>query len=751
MSIGIWQHQGTILTGAEKPFLPTVIYEGGSQCGLGAGNVFKMWYSGTANTYYAESLDGKTSWTKYASNPIVSGQVLGKLFKNGSTYYLYTSPSTQNAINVYTSSDGVTFSLAKANAIVPTGGAWDSTHTVQLSVVEVVGGVWTAYYAGQGTGHAGWWMGLATSTDGINWSKVGSTGAITYEGVSDFCFQKVGSTYYGWSQIATPNVPGGVSTLPSDIMRFSASSSAGPWTPLGSLTFYRTQTSEGINFHYGQVADPCLISVGGTLYFYFTQSPDGNTATTFTIGLATAPSTTLTQLVTTYEGIQNVPIPNPSAIPVFVCPQLSVLASDNFQRADANPIGGNWTPIGAPTNFGPAQLKSHALEPVTTNCDSWWNAFVWPNDQWAQVTIGAFTTANIGIDLRSDKVGAGTVYRLYGQSSGNWSIQRVINNFGTGTIAVASGTGATGRTFATGDVITSCIVGTTISFYQNGDLFAVATDASIASGSAGALAYAGATPANGTITAWSGGSPQDPLFGVQGSLGVAGAGATVAWTGDSSGSVIADGSGNYNTGEALLPFGSYTITPSKTGYTFSPTSASETVSGADITGVNFAATQSTVATPTFSPAAGTYTSAQTVTVSCTDHALSGFAMYWNTTGSPTTGSMPIANGGTIVVSASETIYVLAVATGYANSSIGSAAYVISIAPSHYSVPDCRVAPFGPNTGVTVQGTVQYTGQTSSNPAIPPTDSRAAGAPVDSRLSANKPQNSRTPGTFGPGE
>ena len=53
----------------------------------------------------------------------------------------------------------------------------------------------------------------------------------------------------------------------------------------------------------------------------------------------------------------------------------------------------------------------------------------------------------------------------------------------------------------------------------------------------------------------------------------------------------------------------------------------------------------------------------------------------------------------------------------------------------YSVPDCCVAPFGPNSSVTVQGTIQYTAQTSSNSTIPPTDSRKAGAPVDSRARA----------------
>ena len=75
-------------------------------------------------------------------------------------------------------------------------------------------------------------------------------------------------------------------------------------------------------------------------------------------------------------------------------------------------------------------------------------------------------------------------------------------------------------------------------------------------------------------------------YSISGNAGVAGA--TVSYTGTASGSVTADGSGNYSING--LANGSYTITPSLTGYTFSPTSASETVSGSNITGVNFTAT-----------------------------------------------------------------------------------------------------------------------------------------------------------------
>lgn len=66
----------------------------------------------------------------------------------------------------------------------------------------------------------------------------------------------------------------------------------------------------------------------------------------------------------------------------------------------------------------------------------------------------------------------------------------------------------------------------------------------------------------------------------------------------------------------------------------------------------------------------------------------------------------------------------------------------------YSLPDCRNFGSFPNASRTINGTKIYDVQTSSNSAVPGTDSRKAGAPVDS---STQPQNSRTPGTFGPGE
>jgi hypothetical protein len=69
----------------------------------------------------------------------------------------------------------------------------------------------------------------------------------------------------------------------------------------------------------------------------------------------------------------------------------------------------------------------------------------------------------------------------------------------------------------------------------------------------------------------------------------------------------------------------------------------------------------------------------------------------------------------------------------------------------YSVPDCRNFANFPNHSTSAQGTLTYTVPSVDSRAVAPVDSRVAGAPVDSRVAPNVPQNSRTPGTYGPSE
>jgi len=90
---------------------------------------------------------------------------------------------------------------------------------------------------------------------------------------------------------------------------------------------------------------------------------------------------------------------------------------------------------------------------------------------------------------------------------------------------------------------------------------------------------------------------------------------------------------------------------------------------------------SSAATPVFSPAAGSYTSTQSVTI--TD-STTGAAIYYTTNGNPPTTSSTLYNGA-ITVSATETIEAIAVATGYSNSAVATANYIIVAAAPGYTL------------------------------------------------------------------
>jgi hypothetical protein len=125
----------------------------------------------------------------------------------------------------------------------------------------------------------------------------------------------------------------------------------------------------------------------------------------------------------------------------------------------------------------------------------------------------------------------------------------------------------------------------------------------------------------------------------------------------------------------------------------------------------------TAATPTFSPAGGTYTGSQTVTLSC---ATSGATIHYTTDGTTPTSTSTIYVGA-IAVSSSETIEAIATKTGYSNSAVASATYTI-IGGAYTLSLDLTTLTLGAGVTRTITATVtpattQYISWTSSNTAV----------------------------------
>ena len=148
------------------------------------------------------------------------------------------------------------------------------------------------------------------------------------------------------------------------------------------------------------------------------------------------------------------------------------------------------------------------------------------------------------------------------------------------------------------------------------------------------------------------------------------------------------------------------------------------------------------ATPTFSPVAGTYTAAQTVSIS---DLTAGATIYYTTNGTTPTTSSPVY-GGAITVSSTETLEAIATATGYATSAVASSSYTISI-PTNPVPAISGVSPAFTNAGgavftLTVNGsgfiasstvywgtsalTTTYVSTTQLTAQVPATDTATVG-------------------------
>jgi hypothetical protein len=181
---------------------------------------------------------------------------------------------------------------------------------------------------------------------------------------------------------------------------------------------------------------------------------------------------------------------------------MAVLATDDFNRANANPIGAPWAKVGGiPGDF---QIVSNAATPTTLASDgaAVHTGITWPNDQYCQGKVfvtGSGSSTGPGLALRGTTASE-TYYRLS------------FNAAGTGNVDLWRAVAATytnlwnrTATFTTGDTVRFEIQGAVIRVFINGvQVGADFTDGSpIASGSPGLSSSSTSTTAS--VDDWVGG------------------------------------------------------------------------------------------------------------------------------------------------------------------------------------------------------------------------------------------------------
>jgi hypothetical protein len=230
--------------------------------------------------------------------------------------------------------------------------------------------------------------------------------------------------------------------------------------------------------------------------------------------------------------------------------------------------------------------------------------------------------------------------------------------FSAATTGTCSST-LVGASFATTLTFTPAAVGTSSATLTATDSLTNTGTAAVTGNGTGTVATPAFSVAGGTYTA-----PQTVA------ITDATAGASIYYTTDGS----TPGAG---TGTSILYSGPITVSTAETLNAIAVDSGD--TSSAIATAAYIINLPGGAATPVFSPVGGTYTTPQSVSI--TD-ATTGAAIYYTTNGSAPTASSTLYTA-PIIVSSTETINAIAVATGYSNSAVAAALYTINLPASAF--------------------------------------------------------------------
>jgi hypothetical protein len=167
---------------------------------------------------------------------------------------------------------------------------------------------------------------------------------------------------------------------------------------------------------------------------------------------------------------------------------MSVIAADNYTRANESPMTGNWTSV-----FGTINLTSNEAVAGGLAC-SRWNADSFPDDQYAEIVVASLASSWVGPAVRCASSGQ-YLYFLVCDAS-NKTYYRIVNGSWN---AVGS---AISDATSVSDTIRLKVEGTTLTGYSNGTPLAARSDSQIASGVGGIVMGA----SGGAVDDWEGGN-----------------------------------------------------------------------------------------------------------------------------------------------------------------------------------------------------------------------------------------------------
>ena len=252
-----------------------IIYENGT---------YKMWYlctynAGVANIWYAESPDG-INWQNKTSIPVLDTGAAGSwddnavspaaVIKDGNYYKLYYNGVRESFGRSYTglatSTDGINWE--KYSTPVLTGDSTNAFYLITESVLKVNGTYYLYYTTAPEYDYNRTVINLATSTDGINWTKYAGNPIM----VPEYSWEGTGVFYPSVIYDQNEFIMVYENSTRSKF-GFAVSEDGMHWTKKSASPAFTSNTTLK---KYMQIDYPDLINTGNGYRLYYSASPDYN-------------------------------------------------------------------------------------------------------------------------------------------------------------------------------------------------------------------------------------------------------------------------------------------------------------------------------------------------------------------------------------------------------------------------------------------------------------------------------------------